>query len=44
MFISIPLALKAIISGAIMSFARALGEFGATTSQEKPKPFQQLFM
>ncbi|MEY2195591.1 molybdate ABC transporter permease subunit [Neobacillus sp. BF23-41] len=30
MFISIPLALKAIISGAILSFARALGEFGAT--------------
>ncbi|MDQ0242749.1 molybdate transport system permease protein [Bacillus fengqiuensis] len=28
--ISIPLALKAIISGAILSFARALGEFGAT--------------
>ncbi|WP_110926709.1 molybdate ABC transporter permease subunit [Bacillus massiliglaciei] len=30
LFISIPLALKAIISGAILSFARALGEFGAT--------------
>ncbi|MEH7334807.1 molybdate ABC transporter permease subunit [Neobacillus drentensis] len=30
MFISIPLALKAIIAGAILSFARALGEFGAT--------------
>lgn len=30
MTISIPLALKAIISGAILSFARALGEFGAT--------------
>jgi molybdate transport system permease protein len=30
MIISIPLALKAIISGAILSFARALGEFGAT--------------
>lgn len=30
MYISIPLALKAIISGAILSFARALGEFGAT--------------
>lgn len=29
-FISIPLASKAIISGAILSFARALGEFGAT--------------
>ncbi|MCD7035682.1 molybdate ABC transporter permease subunit [Metabacillus sp. GX 13764] len=29
-FISIPLAQKAIISGAILSFARALGEFGAT--------------
>lgn len=29
-FISIPLALKSIISGAILSFARALGEFGAT--------------
>lgn len=29
-FISIPLAHKAIISGAILSFARALGEFGAT--------------
>ncbi|XJZ27560.1 molybdate ABC transporter permease subunit [Bacillota bacterium Lsc_1132] len=28
--ISIPLALKAIVSGAILSFARALGEFGAT--------------
>lgn len=30
MTISIPLARKAIISGAILSFARALGEFGAT--------------
>ncbi|WP_155111943.1 molybdate ABC transporter permease subunit [Metabacillus mangrovi] len=30
LFISIPLALKAIITGAILSFARALGEFGAT--------------
>lgn len=30
MSISIPLGLKAIISGAILSFARALGEFGAT--------------
>lgn len=30
MKISIPLALKSIISGAILSFARALGEFGAT--------------
>ncbi|UPO90303.1 molybdate ABC transporter permease subunit [Niallia sp. Man26] len=30
MFISIPLALKSIVSGAILSFARALGEFGAT--------------
>lgn len=30
LFISIPLALKSIISGAILSFARALGEFGAT--------------
>ncbi len=30
MYISIPLALKAIISGAILSFARELGEFGAT--------------
>ncbi|GEK34034.1 molybdate ABC transporter permease subunit [Kurthia sibirica] len=29
-FISIPLASKAIISGAILSFTRALGEFGAT--------------
>ncbi|MBQ0138059.1 MAG: molybdate ABC transporter permease subunit [Kurthia sp.] len=29
-FISIPLASKAIISGGILSFARALGEFGAT--------------
>lgn len=29
-FVSIPLALKAIISGAILSFARSLGEFGAT--------------
>lgn len=28
--ISLPLAFKAIISGAILSFARALGEFGAT--------------
>ncbi|MGG5254706.1 molybdate ABC transporter permease subunit [Neobacillus sp. SM06] len=28
--ISLPLALKAIVSGAILSFARALGEFGAT--------------
>ncbi|WP_251555134.1 molybdate ABC transporter permease subunit [Neobacillus muris] len=30
LFISIPLACKAILSGAILSFARALGEFGAT--------------
>ncbi|MBS4201103.1 molybdate ABC transporter permease subunit [Bacillus sp. FJAT-49732] len=29
-FITIPLAHRAIISGAILSFARALGEFGAT--------------
>jgi molybdate transport system permease protein len=29
-FISIPLAIKSIISGGILSFARALGEFGAT--------------
>ena len=29
-FVSIPLALKSIISGGILSFARALGEFGAT--------------
>lgn len=28
--IAIPLAAKALISGAILSFARALGEFGAT--------------
>ena len=30
LFISIPLAAKALISGSILSFARALGEFGAT--------------
>ncbi|MBM7652380.1 molybdate ABC transporter permease subunit [Neobacillus cucumis] len=30
MTISIPLAFQSIISGAILSFARALGEFGAT--------------
>ena len=30
MFISIPLALKALVSGGILSFTRALGEFGAT--------------
>ena len=30
MSISVPLALRAIISGIILSFARALGEFGAT--------------
>ncbi|MBS4214208.1 molybdate ABC transporter permease subunit [Neobacillus rhizophilus] len=30
LLVSFPLALKSIISGAIMSFARALGEFGAT--------------
>ena len=29
-FISIPLASKALISGSVLSFARALGEFGAT--------------
>ncbi|MGE7943959.1 MULTISPECIES: molybdate ABC transporter permease subunit [Lysinibacillus] len=29
-FISIPLALKAIVAGGILSFTRALGEFGAT--------------
>ena len=28
--VSIPLAYKALLSGAILSFARALGEFGAT--------------
>ncbi len=30
MHVSIPLAIKSIVSGAILSFARALGEFGAT--------------
>lgn len=30
LFISIPLASKSLISGSILSFARALGEFGAT--------------
>lgn len=30
LFISIPLACKALISGSILSFTRALGEFGAT--------------
>lgn len=30
LFISIPLASKALITGSILSFARALGEFGAT--------------
>lgn len=30
LFISIPLAAKPLISGCILSFARALGEFGAT--------------
>lgn len=30
MFITLPLSYKAIISGGILSFARALGEFGAT--------------
>ncbi|WP_299094195.1 molybdate ABC transporter permease subunit [uncultured Metabacillus sp.] len=30
MFISLPLASKAIITGTILSFARGLGEFGAT--------------
>ncbi|MCP3764958.1 molybdate ABC transporter permease subunit [Domibacillus sp. A3M-37] len=29
-FVAIPLALKSIVSGGILSFARALGEFGAT--------------
>jgi molybdate transport system permease protein len=29
-FISIPLSIKAIISGSILSVARVLGEFGAT--------------
>ncbi|MGM7684010.1 molybdate ABC transporter permease subunit [Cytobacillus sp. Hm23] len=29
-FVSIPLAFKSIVSGAVLSFARALGEFGAT--------------
>lgn len=29
-FVSIPLAIKSIISGGVLSFARALGEFGAT--------------
>jgi len=30
MYVSIPLALKALVSGGILSFTRALGEFGAT--------------
>lgn len=30
LFVSVPLALKSIVSGGILSFARALGEFGAT--------------
>ena len=30
LFVSVPLALKSIISGGILSFTRALGEFGAT--------------
>ncbi|WP_419865856.1 molybdate ABC transporter permease subunit [Ureibacillus xyleni] len=30
LFISIPLASKSLLSGSILSFARALGEFGAT--------------
>ncbi|WP_274308521.1 molybdate ABC transporter permease subunit [Solibacillus daqui] len=30
LYISVPLASKALISGSILSFARALGEFGAT--------------
>ena len=30
LFISIPLASRALISGSILSFARALGEFGST--------------
>ncbi|MBS4207139.1 molybdate ABC transporter permease subunit [Bacillus sp. FJAT-50079] len=30
LFVSVPLALKSIISGVVLSFARALGEFGAT--------------
>lgn len=29
-YVSIPLAIKAIVSGGILSFTRALGEFGAT--------------
>lgn len=29
-YVSSPLALKSILSGAVLSFARALGEFGAT--------------
>lgn len=29
-YITLPLALKSIVSGAMLSFARALGEFGAT--------------
>ncbi|WP_341299458.1 molybdate ABC transporter permease subunit [Lysinibacillus sp. FSL H8-0500] len=30
LYISVPLALKALVSGGILSFTRALGEFGAT--------------
>ncbi|KPN94543.1 molybdate ABC transporter permease subunit [Lysinibacillus sp. ZYM-1] len=30
MYVSIPLALKSLVSGGILSFTRALGEFGAT--------------
>jgi molybdate transport system permease protein len=30
LFVSVPLAAKSLVSGAVLSFARALGEFGAT--------------
>jgi molybdate transport system permease protein len=30
LFIALPLSIKAIVSGSILAFARALGEFGAT--------------
>jgi len=30
LYVSTPLAMKSILSGAVLSFARALGEFGAT--------------
>ncbi|GAA3318950.1 hypothetical protein GCM10020331_023860 [Ectobacillus funiculus] len=50
LYISLPLASRSLLTGGILSFARALGEFGATLMfagnipGKKHKQFQRLFM